>query len=440
MNSLKWVVLTQISLFRGILAFLLHISLLSKVWLNLGHLKELSYMSSPTSPLSAAAPSKSYFAALDGLRGIMAVLVALFHTPWLNVVSTHILNDNAYVILDLFFVFSGFLMFTLYAEKLASGSYSPSRFLVRRIARLYPLHLFVLVCFMGWTVTRTVLHGVGIADGVTPYLFAGGSPESFGNFLAEVFLLNSIGFTNELAFNAPSWTVGAEFLCYIIFALTVPFLGRFMKTRLGVATLTLLVIGSYGYLATHFTSMNITYDGGGLRCFAGFYLGILIAISRQSQLFVITQKSTLIEVATLIVCGSFIAFLDGPQQFLVAPYLFLFVTVFMQDGGAVSKILARKPNLWLARVSYSVYLNHMLIAILVDLTYRTVVSVVFPGWEPTLLVGTLVLLPYMAVVLITSELTYRYIEVPGGKMMTVALSRFIRDTPVQTVDGTTTAK
>lgn len=396
-------------------------------------------MTSPRNQsLNAPAP-QTYFAALDGLRGIMALLVALFHVPWLNFVTNRVFSDNVYVILDLFFVFSGFLMFTLYAEKLRSGRYSPSRFLVRRVARLYPLHLFLLLCFAGWMLIRTFLHTFGIANGTTPYLFAAGSPESFWKFLTELFLLNSVGLASELSFNAASWTVGAEFFCYILFAVTVPVIGRYMATRAGVAVMLLLILGTYGFLSTQFGSMNITFDAGFLRCFAGFYLGVLIAICRRKGVLKITRHKTLIEIGTLFVCLSFVVLMTGPQQFLVAPFLFLFVIVFMQDGGAVSKLLARKPNLYLARVSYSVYLNHMLIAIFCDLAIRFVIATFFPGWVPTMTVGTILLVPYVAIVLIASELTFRFIEVPGAKFMNAALSRFIRDPQPRAVDGRSTA-
>ena len=392
-------------------------------------------MTSPATQSSNAPAPRTYFAALDGLRGIMALLVALFHVPWLNFVTNRIFTDNVYVILDLFFVFSGFLMFTLYAEKMSERRYSASRFLVRRMARLYPLHFFLLLCFAAWTVVRTVLHTTGLADGETPYLFAADSPESLWNFMTELTLLNSIGLASELSFNAASWTIGAEFLCYILFALTVPVIGRYMATRAGISVMVLLVLGTYGFLSTHFSSMNITYVAGFLRSFAGFYLGVLIAICRNKGVLKITRHKTLIEVGTLLVCLSFVVLMSGRQQFLVAPYLFLFVIVFMQDGGAVSKLLARKPNLYLARISYSVYLNHMLIAVFCDLAIRLVVGTFFPGWVPTMMVGTILLIPYVAIVVVASELTFRYVEVPGAKIMNAALARFIRDPQPQAVDG-----
>jgi len=82
-----------------------------------------------------------YFGALDGFRGLFAILVAIHHTTWFSYLNYGTFIDQAYVIIDLFFAFSGFLLYTLYHKRLNTRD-NCIKFMKRRFARLYPLHLF----------------------------------------------------------------------------------------------------------------------------------------------------------------------------------------------------------------------------------------------------------------------------------------------------------
>lgn len=76
------------------------------------------------------------FAALDGLRGIAALAVVVFHIP--NFLGTRPL-PGAYLAVDLFFCISGFVLTHAYAQRLSNGM-GLSHFMARRIIRLYPLY------------------------------------------------------------------------------------------------------------------------------------------------------------------------------------------------------------------------------------------------------------------------------------------------------------
>jgi len=79
---------------------------------------------------------KTRFLALDGLRGMAAIAVLLFHAtppvgvPWLA--------PHGFLAVDFFFALSGFVIAHAYGARLASGSLSPLRFAVRRYVRLWP--------------------------------------------------------------------------------------------------------------------------------------------------------------------------------------------------------------------------------------------------------------------------------------------------------------
>ncbi|WP_256806913.1 MULTISPECIES: acyltransferase family protein [Bradyrhizobium] len=81
------------------------------------------------------------FVALDGLRGIAAIMVALRHAPFLWDVpagSTGWMR-NSYLAVDLFFVLSGFVLEHAYRKRFRQGL-SVRSFMLDRLQRLYPLY------------------------------------------------------------------------------------------------------------------------------------------------------------------------------------------------------------------------------------------------------------------------------------------------------------
>ena len=80
-------------------------------------------------PTKALGPK--YLAAVDGLRGISVILVLGFH---LGVPGF----AGGYLGVDAFFVISGFLITRIILSQLGQGSFSYSRFLLKRANRLLP--------------------------------------------------------------------------------------------------------------------------------------------------------------------------------------------------------------------------------------------------------------------------------------------------------------
>jgi len=80
--------------------------------------------------------SKHRFHVLDGMRGIAAICVMLYHyklfggsrIAWLH---------NGFMSVDFFFVLSGFVVLHAYGKKLLTGM-AATDYLARRVARLFP--------------------------------------------------------------------------------------------------------------------------------------------------------------------------------------------------------------------------------------------------------------------------------------------------------------
>src|SRR5882757_7822109 len=93
------------------------------------------------------------FEALDGWRGVCACLVVLFHFHGHSPVYSSALVRNSYLFVDFFFVLSGFVIAWNYATKLDTWP-GVKRFLILRLGRVYPLHLFMLLCFVAYETLR----------------------------------------------------------------------------------------------------------------------------------------------------------------------------------------------------------------------------------------------------------------------------------------------
>jgi peptidoglycan/LPS O-acetylase OafA/YrhL len=89
---------------------------------------------------SAAARPNARFDVLDGLRGLAAIAVMVFHYTEHNGLRW---IENSWVAVDLFFVLSGFVIAYSYADRIAGGM-SLGRFVALRWLRLGPLYMLGL--------------------------------------------------------------------------------------------------------------------------------------------------------------------------------------------------------------------------------------------------------------------------------------------------------
>jgi len=361
------------------------------------------------------------FVALDGFRGILALCVAIYHTYWLSTINDTAFFNNGPVLIDLFFVFSGFLMFTLYGEQMRTGA-DAKMFLKRRIARLYPVHLAMTLVLMLYAIARLYAQkmGFGTIEVGEILPFSAGAPETVGSLISNLTLTQSLGVHDSLTYNVPAWTISVEAAAYLVFV-TMCLLAppkraiHFLLIAIGVAAI-------YAGLAAVKPNMDITYDLGFWRCLAGFYVGILCAWMRPwvSRTFATISKSsaTWIEVATALGFAAFVIWLPGKGQFLVGLFALIFVGVFAQDRGAVSDLLGHRIFKYLAKISYSVYMVHFIIALVFGVVANQILpeSVMSSAWAGDALIAL-----YVGVVIVGGHLLHILVEVPGARWMKARL-------------------
>jgi len=365
-----------------------------------------------------------YFAALDGFRGLLALFVAIHHTTWFSYLNYRSFINEGFVIIDLFFAFSGFLMFTLYRDKLTDKA-SSLKFMKRRLARLYPIHLFMLLVFVGFAVLRVIAHKIGIAEHDVGEIlpFAAGATEGWGSLLSHLILTHSMGVHDSLTFNYPSWTISVEFFAYFVFMAMMMWVPPKKIWHFGLIAVFIAFI--YAGLSRVKPNMDITYDLGFFRCLGGFFTGIIASwaygrfkAKRDKDGAPNVKIATCLELAVMILSVCFILYFKGKLQFFVAPVMFCFIIIFAADGGWVSRFMSLPVFRYLAKISYSVYMVHVIIAI----GFAIIGTRLFPdqlvvGDIANGFWGDLYNIPYLLCVIGVSHLTWKFVEVPGGKIM-----------------------
>lgn len=209
------------------------------------------------------------FVILDLYRFLFALAVALEHFHGYGA------TPKSYLAVDFFFVLSGFVLSAGYAGKAQRPEFFRS-FLVDRVARLYPLHLAVLIVILGMNVAFYVLSNGQLLENGWAY-----QDGRAYTFILNALLVQGIGLTKSASWNAPSWSISVEIYVNIFLALALIKLPTARRSGM-VALIALIVIAIYSLLFNSFGSLihigdNIFgfLNAGLLRGFAGIALGVL---------------------------------------------------------------------------------------------------------------------------------------------------------------------
>jgi peptidoglycan/LPS O-acetylase OafA/YrhL len=304
--------------------------------------------------LPAITGAKPYFRVLDGWRGIAALLVAIFHLNVFSAIYSLDFMRNAYLFVDFFFVLSGFVITQNYGDRLFSLE-SVGAFTLRRLGRLWPLHVVVLLAFIGVEAVKAFSVSRGASFDKPPF----SGETSPGAILTNLVFGQSVGIEKQLTWNPPSWSISAEFWTYLVFAAALFVASRWMRrTRFASEIfITAILVGSASVLVMFSEhGMDATYDLGLARCIYGFLVGHLTYRLWKISPPIVVQTRFL-EPATLIVIAGFVSMAGHSGYSFLAPLVFAFVVfVFAFEAGPVSRLMSNKGNEWLGRISYSVYM------------------------------------------------------------------------------------
>lgn len=339
--------------------------------------------------------------ALTGVRGLAAWLVVLYHVrrsiaglppsveTWLG---------KGYLAVDFFFLLSGFVIWMSYAERLRSGGGAALRdFLKRRVARVWPLHLVML----GYAVALALaLAATGRHD---PAAFP------FAQLPLHVALLQNWGFTGDLTWNDPAWSISCEAAAYLLFpVLAVLADWRRMPTPLLLLALAGLFALLHGAMAAG-GAPTLGTDiprFGLLRCLVEFTAGTALCALWQRWKPVARQ----IVVRCAMVAGvASTALLSGvaAETLAVPALLATLLLAIALTADWRGNPLATAPIHYLGEISYATYLSHFMLFYTFKLAFVVDAGAV-PPWQ---------IAAYLALVLIVSVALYHLVERPAQRVV-----------------------
>lgn len=304
--------------------------------------------------------SNGQLPSLTALRGLAAFWVVLYHYsvqcfPNLDAAHYTHLIGKGYLAVDMFFMLSGFVMTHVYHRTFSDSKSIKLHyrsFMVARVARLYPLHIFILLLFVA-----TALASRLMAESATG-LFQGiplNGPESVTALVANVFMLQGLE-AGTLSWNYPAWSISVEFMAYLAFPLALPIVWR--ASNAWKFVLALVLLAALAWLAYLKNGNFDQWDGpiALLRCLPEFLLGTLLYFafrsSGENSCFKRDVAAFGIGAAT-IMCLHF----GAPDLLIVALFAAL-IPIAVINTGRFAKITNVAPLIWLGDISYSLYLIH----------------------------------------------------------------------------------
>lgn len=291
--------------------------------------------------------STKYIPAIDGLRAIAVLSVILFH-------AFPQLVPAGYIGVDIFFVISGYLITNIIVTQVNAGNFSFADFYARRIRRIFPALIVVLVAAyaLGWFVL--------LAD---EFKQLGRHIGAGAGFIANWAYWLESGYFDELHELKPLlnlWSLGVEEQFYIFWPCIILFLLKFKRNLRGAL---FLLVGTSFLVNIYFIKdhQSATF----YLPFSRFWelgLGGILALEKDA-----INKWNINSLAIFIV-GTLAIFV--PMFFLSSQSSFpgwaalppvlgtVFILSAIHRGGFGNSLLSNKALVYIGLISYPLYLWH----------------------------------------------------------------------------------
>jgi peptidoglycan/LPS O-acetylase OafA/YrhL len=342
---------------------------------------------------------------LTAIRFFAAAWVVVFHTMGylhpdfrgLGPLVTH--GETA---VDLFFVLSGFILAHVYYGGFAElTGRAWGTFLVRRLARIYPAHLVMLLAWIAYV----ALGRLGGAVIATPERY---EPSAI---LTNLLLVQAWGFDRSLTWNYPAWSISAEWFAYLLFPPLCLLLHRLGRGRpwLGLLVAEALLVG----LDLGFGALHRTYDCSLLRIAPEFLAGVFLWQLRDR---VPLKRPDLL--LALAIAGFVALAASGVDRLPLVLAAQLVILLTYRAAGPLGRLLAWQPLVYLGEVSYSLYMVH---ALVLSVTYRLLAKAA--PLETLQAMAPLVVLAVLAAAQLVASLLFHLVEEPVRRAVTSRLGR-----------------
>lgn len=312
-------------------------------------------------PSAAYADSKPHYDILDGLRGVAALLVVVFHLCEAHATShfDQLLN-HGYLAVDFFFILSGFVVGYAYDDRWTKMTVR--EFLTRRLVRLQPMVVIgaligaVMFYTQGcpvWDVSAVPVAMLLVATLMNAFMIPA-TPGAEIRGVGEMYPLNG-----------PAWSLFFEYIGNVLYALFIRRLStRALAVLVAAAGCGLAVFSVWGPLGDICVGFSLTGEnivGGSLRLLFAFPAGLLLSrVFRPVRVrgaFWIGSLAVVALASVPRIGGSEHLWMNGVYDALCAVVLFPLIVWIGASGKTTDRVTSRICK-FLGDISYPLYMVH----------------------------------------------------------------------------------
>ncbi|MDK3915456.1 acyltransferase family protein [Staphylococcus pseudintermedius] len=347
-----------------------------------------------------------YMPGLDGVRAVAVIAIIIYHLnpQWLS---------GGFLGVDTFFVISGYLITSLLlTEYHNTGKIELMSFWLRRVKRLIPAVLFLV---MGVIVLSLIFMPTEIqkvrADSIAAIFYV-------SNWW---YIMQNVDYFEQFAVQPLKhlWSLAIEEQFYLVFPIVLLSLLSFIRRlkSIRIIFLILLVISMIAMMVLYVPNENVArvYFGTDTRI-QTLLMGVLLALvwpPFQLKSKVNRQMRTMIDtagvvgLAILFICFKFVSETNSILYyggfFLISTVTLLVIASSVHPSGYFAKFLGNKVFTFIGSRSYSLYLWHYPIIVLIHHQF-------VQGQIPPLVYVVEILL-----MVLMAEFSYKFIEQPFRK-------------------------
>ena len=328
---------------------------------------------------------------IDGLRAIAVLSVVLYHFGIGGL-------QGGFVGVDVFFVISGYLITGIIQSELSKGEFTLARFYERRARRIFPaLFVMLVVTMMAglFVLLPSDLARLGQAATATVL------------FVSNAMYFRESGYFDDASdFNAllHTWSLGVEEQFYLGLPLLLMAVHRYRpQWRLQVIAACALMSFAACVLVQPIMAKAVFF----LSPFRAWelLLGSLVALGVAPQVRDVRLRQTLSVAALAALVGAIVFMRSGvdfPGWKAAIPVLATAVLLHLGGGGRtwVGGVLSWRPLVFVGLISYSLYLWHWPLLVLVRYRHGMAPLSALEGWV------------LLGVSLLLAVASYRFVEQP----------------------------
>lgn len=306
-----------------------------------------------------------YRADIDGLRAIAVLLVVFFHAKFPI--------SGGFVGVDVFFVISGFLITSIINKEIINHEFTFSEFYLRRIKRIIPAFVFM-------------------AAMVTVYCFYYLMPDDLTSYvkslvyamagISNFYFLENTNYFESTTYEPllHTWSLAVEEQFYIVFPFILLVLNKLRHSKAYIIFFAVIYVAAIAL--SHYYAVNHKDAAYYMLPFRFFELmtGSVVAIFYSRITEQRYNRNITSVIGAILIFGSALLIDDKSTfpGFTALPVCIGSALVILSSDGLFNRLLKIKPVVYVGKVSYSLYLWHWPVIILME--YRGMDMDVSNAW------------------------------------------------------------